>query len=120
VQFRFALACAKQLDTQVETPLKLGYCAVLVVLALVAEAEELVVLVAVPVAAVVVVVLRLVSCEVEEETVDDAPCDHTMEMKRCTATNKGHLGGPLTIPPTSTFLHRTLQIYLYLIEGSCG
>jgi hypothetical protein len=111
VQFRFALACAKQLDTgirakiinertkfdkgtreglpQVETPLKLGYCAVLVVLALVADAEELVVLVAVPVAAVVVVVLRLVSCEVEEETVDDAPCDHTMEMKSWRTKNNG-------------------------------
>jgi len=88
VQPRFALACAKQLDTQVETPLKLGNCAELVELAFVAEVEELVVLVAVPVAVdwPVVVVLPV---EVEEETVEDAPCDHTIEMNSWRMKNKG-------------------------------
>lgn len=83
-----ALACAKQSDTQVETPLKLGNCAELVALAFVVEVEELVVLVAVPVAVdwLVVIVLPL---EVEEETVEDAPCDHTIEMNSWIMKNKG-------------------------------
>jgi len=92
VQFRFALACAKQLDTQVETPLKLGNCAELVALAFVAEVEELVVLVAVPVAVPVAVdrpVVVVLPLEVEEETVEYAPCDHTIEMNSWRMKNKG-------------------------------
>jgi len=68
-QFRFALACAKQLDTQVETPLKLGNCAVLVELALAVELVVPVAAVPVPVEVdwSVIVVLPLVTSEDVEE-----------------------------------------------------
>jgi len=77
VQFKFALALAKQLDTQVGTPVKLGNCAELVKLA---EPVELVVPVAVAFAD---NVLPLLLAVVDEGAVveDDASCDNTIDAK---------------------------------------
>jgi hypothetical protein len=99
VQFKFALASAKQLDTvkrrerrmsqpnpfftikkdkglpQVGTPVKLGNCAELVRLA---ELVELVVLVAVAFAD---GVLLLALDDVDADVKDDASCDHTIDAK---------------------------------------
>jgi len=87
VQFKFELACAKQLDTQIGTPVKLGNCAELVGLP---ELVELVAPVPVPVV-VGVLVLPLATDDVvvDVETVVDVPCDDTTDTKSWRMKNKG-------------------------------